>query len=94
LKLANGKIGEIEYELIQPVEGVDSLWAAFLRENGEGIHHVCHNVADVDVAAAALVEDGGKIIEYGGAPIRIPGLMAYVEIGGPASIILELLKSQ
>ena len=94
LKLANGKIGEIEYELLQPVEGVDSLWAAFLKEHGEGLHHVSHNVADVDAAVAALVEDGAKVVVYNGQPVQIPGWMAYMEIGGPASIIVELLKTR
>ena len=94
LKLAHGNVGEIQYELLEPKEGQDSLWAAFLAENGEGLHHISHNVADVDAAAAKLVEDGGKIIVYGGHPVAIPKWMAYVEIGGPASIILELLKTR
>ncbi len=94
LTLAHGNIGEIQYELLEPKEGQDSLWAAFLKEHGEGLHHISHNVADVDAAAAALVENGGKIIEYGGNPVQIPGWMAYVEIGGPSSIILELLKTR
>lgn len=93
LKLAHGNIGEIQYELLEPIEGQDSLWAAFLAEHGEGLHHISHNVADVDAAAAKLVEDGGKIIVYGGQPVAIPKWMAYVEIGGPASVILELLKT-
>ena len=93
LILAHGNIGEIQYELLQPVEGIDSLWAAFLADHGEGLHHISHNVSDLDAAAAELVKDGGKIVVYGGSPIAIPKRMAYVEIGGPASIILELLRT-
>lgn len=93
LILAHGNVGEIQYELLQPKEGVDSLWAAFLKENGEGLHHISHNVSDVDAAKDALVADGGKVVEYGGNPIAIPVHMAYVEIGGPGSVILELLKT-
>jgi len=93
LMLAHGKVGEIQYELLEPKEGVDSLWAAFLAEHGEGLHHISHNVADVDAAAASLVEDGGSIVTYGGHPVAIPKAMAYVNIGGPASVILELLRT-
>jgi catechol 2,3-dioxygenase-like lactoylglutathione lyase family enzyme len=93
VKLAHSKVGEITYELLEPKEGVDSLWAAFLAERGEGLHHISHNVADVDAATAELVKDGGKIVVYGGKPVAVPGSMAYIEIGGPGSIILELLKS-
>ena len=93
LILVHGHIGEIQYELLQPVEGIDSLWAAFLAESGEGLHHISHNVADVDAAAAELVKDGGEIVVYGGKPVAIPNAMAYVQIGGPASVILELLRT-
>ncbi len=94
LTLAHGNVGEIQYELLEPKEGQDSLWAAFLAESGEGLHHISHNVTDVDAAAAALVENGGKIMVYGGNPVQIPKYMAYVEIGGPGSVILELLKTR
>ena len=56
-------------------------------------HHISHNVTDVNAAAKALVEGGGKIVTYNGHPIANPGVMAYVEIGGPGSVILELLKT-
>ena len=60
---------------------------AILAEHGEGLHHICHNVADVDDAAAQLASDGGTIM------VQIPKRMAYVDIGGPASVIIELLKT-
>ncbi len=87
LKLAHGNVGEIQYELLEPLEDT-SLWAKFLAEHGEGLHHICHNVADVDEAAEKLEADGGTIM------IRIPKAMAYVQIGGPGSIIIELLKTR
>lgn len=87
LKLAHGNVGEIQYELLEPLEDT-SLWAKFLAEHGEGLHHICHNVADVDEAATQLEADGGTIM------IRIPKAMAYVQIGGPGSIIIELLKTR
>ena len=87
LKLAHGKIGTITYELLQPLEDT-SLWAKFLAENGEGLHHICHTVPDVDEAAAKLEEAGGTIL------ITTPKVFAYVDIGGPGSVILELLKTR
>lgn len=94
IRMANGNIGNIRYELLAPVGGQDSLWAAFLAEHGEGLHHLAYNVADVDEAVAKLEEDGGKVVVYNGQPVRIPKWMAYMEIGGPASIIVELLKTR
>jgi methylmalonyl-CoA/ethylmalonyl-CoA epimerase len=45
-RMAFTEIGSVELELIQPLEG-ESIWADFLREHGEGIHHIRFNVDDV-----------------------------------------------
>lgn len=87
LKLAHVKMGSIQVELLEPLDD-KSLWAAFLAEHGEGLHHVCTRVADVDAAAAALEAEGAEIM------ISIPKAMAYVRTGGPGSIIMELLESE
>jgi len=98
VKLAHGRMGPLQYELIEPVAGQKSLWAAFLEERGEGLHHVSYTVRDVDDAVAKLIEDGGRVMtDPSGRPIAIgsnPMYMAYMEIGGPGSIILELLKTR
>lgn len=88
VKLAHVYSGTAQYELIEPVAGQDSLWHKFLEERGEGLHHICHLVDDVDKAAADLAAAGGTIMT------AIPKWMAYVEIGGPGSVIMELLKSR
>lgn len=87
LKMATGKLGTVDVELLQPVEGKPSLWAEFLEAHGEGLHHVCARVADVDAAAENLVAEGGEKL------IGMPGAMAYVDLGGPGGVILELLKT-
>ena len=87
LKLAWGKLGQAQVELLQPMPDTKSLWADFLNTHGEGLHHICVRVADVDAAAAKLVEKGGEIM------VSTPGVFAYVNIGGPGSVILELLNT-
>ena len=74
-------------ELLQPVAGTESLWADFLTTHGEGLHHVCVCVADIDESVAQLVAQGGKVL------ISTPGAFAYVDIGGPGSVIVEVLKT-
>jgi len=85
LSVAFCTLGNVKIELLQPNDD-KSLWAEFLREHGEGLHHVCVHVADADAAAAALVAKGGEI------KLAMPGVLAYVNTGGPGSIILEVLK--
>ena len=41
LKFANAKIGPITLELVQPVEGNSAL-TEFLKERGEGLHHLAY----------------------------------------------------
>jgi len=87
LKLAWCQLGEVKVELLQPVPGMKSLWADFLESNGEGLHHICVRVPDIDKAIAGLVEQGGEEM------ISTPGVFAYVNIGGPGSVVVELLKT-
>jgi methylmalonyl-CoA/ethylmalonyl-CoA epimerase len=42
LKFANAKMGPITLELVQPVEG-DSAVTDFLKERGEGLHHLAYS---------------------------------------------------
>jgi hypothetical protein len=42
-RMAFTELGPVELELIQPLEG-ESIWADFLEEHGEGIHHIRFNV--------------------------------------------------
>lgn len=87
LTLAHASLGPVQFELIAPVEGKKSLWADFLEARGEGLHHICARVADVEAAAATLEAEGGTIM------VSIPKAMAYVDMGGPGGVILELLKT-
>ena len=87
LKLAWCKLGEVMVELLQPVPGTKSLWADFLDSNGEGLHHICVRVPDIDKAIAGLVNQGGEVM------VSTPGVFAYVNIGGPGSVVVELLKT-
>ncbi len=86
-KLAFATLGSVQFELIEPV-AEKTLWADFLNNHGEGLHHIAHRVADVDDTVDKIVAQGGEVM------ISIPGAMAYVNIGGPGSVILELLKTR
>lgn len=45
-RMAFTELGPVELELIQPLDE-QSIWADFLHEHGEGIHHIRFNVTDV-----------------------------------------------
>jgi len=87
--LAHARIAGTLFELLEPVVGKKSLWGDFLNSHGEGLHHIAVKVADVDATVATMVAQGGKVMT------SIPGgWMAYVEMGGPGSLIVELLSTK
>jgi len=85
-KMAFATLGPVKFELIEPV-AQNTIWADFLNTQGEGLHHICGRVDDIDSAVAKLVAEGGEVM------VSTPGAFAYVNIGGPGSVILELLKT-
>ncbi len=69
-RLAFAQAGSTEIELIETYEG-ECGYTQFVRERGEGIHHLQFRVKDVDAAARKL-SDGGIGIKMG-ATGRRPG---------------------
>jgi len=86
-----GVVGPVVYELVQPKEGVPSLWADFLNTQGEGLHHICYRVDSVDDTVDKIVAQGGEIYFKNTDEWFDGSYMAYVKTGEPCSVVLELL---
>ena len=56
-----------EIELLEPLTP-DSGVAKFLEKNGEGIHHVCLEVDNVDTELARVAQSGLQLIDQKGRP--------------------------
>ena len=85
-----GYAGDLQLELIQPVEG-PTIHAEFLAAHGPGLHHVCFAVDDVDAACAAA--------EAAGVPVLMRGSMmdgeiefAYVDGSAGGAPYVELAR--
>jgi methylmalonyl-CoA/ethylmalonyl-CoA epimerase len=63
-RMAFTELGMMELELIQPLEG-KSIWADFLKDHGEGIHHIRFNVDDNKPVLEYLVEHGVQSTQHG-----------------------------
>ena len=55
-------LGESELELLEPLTP-ESAVARFLEKRGEGIHHICIQVEDIEAALARLAAEGFKLID-------------------------------
>ncbi len=61
-KLALTQVGEVQFELAEHIEG-DSIYGDFLKEHGEGLHHLNYLVDDVDKTAEILAKQGFPSIQ-------------------------------
>jgi methylmalonyl-CoA/ethylmalonyl-CoA epimerase len=53
--------GNAYLQLVEPLDGASSL-ATWLDENGEGLHHVCFGVDDVEQAVASMSDPDAEIV--------------------------------
>ena len=59
------QLGQVEIELIQPLEGERNAYKQFLDDTGGGIHHVLFEVKDIDPVLQALAESGVTVLQSG-----------------------------
>ncbi len=55
-------VGSSDVELVEPQDAESGL-AKFLAKRGEGVHHICFQVDDIDGALARLKEHGAQLID-------------------------------
>jgi methylmalonyl-CoA/ethylmalonyl-CoA epimerase len=58
------QLGDVEVELIQPLEG-RSGYKDFLDQTGGGIHHVLFEVSDIDPVIQELARSGVAVLQSG-----------------------------
>jgi methylmalonyl-CoA/ethylmalonyl-CoA epimerase len=67
LRHAEGGVGDLTFELIQPLEG-DTPVKEFLKEKGEGIQHIGFFVDDMEQETVKMAEKGFEITQSGETP--------------------------
>ena len=79
-RIALAQVGDVQLELVQPVEG-PSIYADWLKEHGEGLHHMNFLVDDVDEACEILAQEGFPSLQSGKfGPREQKGAYNYVDI--------------
>jgi methylmalonyl-CoA/ethylmalonyl-CoA epimerase len=64
MRAAFADVGNVQLELIQPLDE-RSIYAEFLREQGEGFHHLAMDVEDHDATVAMAKSKGSDLIQEG-----------------------------
>ena len=91
VKAAFFKVGEeTEVELIQPTVS-DSGVARFLKNRGQGIHHICFEVDDVDGELKAMTEKGMELIDRQGRT-EPAGKVGFLHPKSTRGVLIELIQ--
>jgi len=88
--LPMGGPGGSEIELIEPTTP-DSSLAKFLEKRGEGLHHVCLEVENIDAALAEMQEKGAPVLDKQ-PRIAAEGRAIFLHPRGTNGVLLELLE--
>lgn len=89
-KVAFLPVGEGEVELVEPTDPESGL-AKYLEKRGEGMHHICLEVDDIDQMLTLLNEKGVRLINE--KPIDLPGRrMAFIHPKAANGVLVELYE--
>lgn len=84
-------VGDSEIELLEPDE-TDSGVARFLERRGEGMHHICFEVSDLDAALARLKAAGVELINEEPVTNRRGWRLAFVHPRSAHGVLVELYE--
>jgi methylmalonyl-CoA/ethylmalonyl-CoA epimerase len=89
VKTAFLSVGDSNIELLEPL-GADSTVAKYIEKRGEGIHHVCLRVDDIEAHLERLKREGFRLIN----PEPVPGAhdcrVAFLHPAAGNGVLIEL----
>ena len=90
-KVAFLPLGESDLELIEPLSAEGSL-AKFLEKRGEGLHHLCLAVEDIEAALAELAARGLRLIDERPRPGGHGRRVAFLHPASAHGVLIELVE--
>jgi len=89
-KVAFFSIGDSEIELVMPTDPSTGL-AKYLEKHGEGIHHICFEVDDIESSLETLRERGIRLIDNEARVL--PGRkIAFIHPKSTGGVLVELYE--
>jgi methylmalonyl-CoA/ethylmalonyl-CoA epimerase len=85
------KIGESNIELVQPAEPGSPL-TKFLETKGQGIHHICFEVDDVEKEVKGLLAKGTVMVDQAPRPGAHNSKVAFVHPKASNGVLIELAE--
>jgi len=85
------QIGSSNIELVQPAEP-DSPLHKFLTTRGQGIHHICFEVDDIEAEIKSLLEKGAAMIDQQPRPGAHNTKVAFIHPKSSNGVLIELVE--
>jgi methylmalonyl-CoA/ethylmalonyl-CoA epimerase len=89
VKTAFLSVGDANLELLEPT-GPDSPVAKFIEKRGEGIHHLCFRVEDIDAHVERLKAEGFRLINETPVPGAHGCRVAFLHPAAGNGVLIEL----
>jgi methylmalonyl-CoA/ethylmalonyl-CoA epimerase len=82
-------VGDANLELLEPT-GPDSTIAKFIEKRGEGIHHICLRVDDIEAQLEKLKAQGYRVINEHPVPGAHGCRVAFLHPAAGNGVLIEL----
>ncbi|MCZ6600904.1 MAG: methylmalonyl-CoA epimerase [Acidobacteria bacterium] len=86
-------VGETRLELLEPTAD-DSTIARFLQRRGEGIHHLCFQVDDIEAVLKRLKKAGVELVDEKPRAGAGGSRVAFIHPRGMAGVLVELVEKE
>jgi methylmalonyl-CoA/ethylmalonyl-CoA epimerase len=93
MQIAVCRIGETLLEFITPTSD-EAAFATFLRDRGDGIHHVAYQVVDIEAALRNLEADGMRLIDRHARSGIHNTRIAFLHPKGTGGVLIELVEER
>ena len=86
-------VGDANLELLEPSDS-DSTIAKYIEKRGEGIHHICFRVDDIEAHLARLKERGYRLIDEAPVPGAHGCRVAFLHPAAGNGVLIELSEKE
>jgi methylmalonyl-CoA/ethylmalonyl-CoA epimerase len=93
VKTAFISVGDSNIELLEPLSG-DSTVAKFIEKRGEGIHHICFRVTNIEEHLERLKQQGYRLIHEAPVPGAHGCRVAFLHPAAGNGVLIELSEKQ
>jgi methylmalonyl-CoA epimerase len=91
IKVSMVEVGNTLIELLQPI-GNEGVIAKFLEKRGEGFHHICYEVDDINAEITSLKAAGMEIL--GEPRPGAEGMSVFLHPRGTHGVLVELVEKE